>query len=204
MNQFISFQIHGGADHGDGMLDMLIAVLAFFEGLTAPSSNGFFSALLPGLSGMANYHPLFVHFPIAFLIAFFILDVLGSVLDKANWRNIAAGLLYLGTISAIFTVIAGFIAADTVAHGGNVHAIMERHEHLGISVLLLAALLSVWRFKFGEHLKAGLNVFFLSIAAVLCVLLSLGADLGGQMVYQYGVAVQAVVQPDNNGHQHNH
>ncbi len=204
MNQFISFQIHGGADHGDGMLDMLIAVLAFFEGLTAPNSNGFFSAFLPGLSGMANYHPLFVHFPIAFLIAFFILDALGSVLDKANWRNIAAGLLYLGTISAIFTVIAGFIAANTVVHGGNVHAIMERHEHLGVSVLLLATLLSVWRFKFGERLEAGLNVFFLSIAAVLCVLLSLGADLGGQMVYQYGVAVQAVVQPDNNGHQHNH
>lgn len=204
MNQFISFQIHGGADHGGGILDSLIAILAFFEGLIAPDSNDFFSAVLPGLSGMANYHPLVVHFPIALLIVFFILDVLGSLLSNANWRNIAAGLLYLGTISAVFAVAAGFIAANTVAHGGNVHAIMEHHEHLGVSVLVLAVLLSVWRFKFGERLKAGLNVFFLAMAAVLCVLLSLGADLGGLMVYHYGVAVQAVVQPDNNGHQHSH
>lgn len=204
MNQFISFQIHGGADHGGGILDSLIAILAFFEGLTASDSNDFFSAVLPGLSGMANYHPVVVHFPIALLIIFFILDVLGSLLSNANWRNIAAGLLYLGTISAVFAVAAGFIAANTVAHGGNVHAIMEHHEHLGVSVLVLAVLLSVWRFKFGERLKAGLNVFFLSMAAVLCVLLSLGADLGGLMVYHYGVAVQAVVPPDNKGHQHYH
>jgi len=31
MNHFISFQIHGGADHGDGMLDALVAILAFLK-----------------------------------------------------------------------------------------------------------------------------------------------------------------------------
>jgi uncharacterized membrane protein len=206
MNNFLPFQIHGGADQGGGIADSVASLLTFFEDVSTHDSAGIFSALMPGISSMENIHPLLVHFPIAFLSTFFVLDVAGTLAKKQHWRNVAGCLLYLGAVAAIFTVTAGFIAAGSVPHGADVHAIMERHEHLGISVLTLAALLSVWRMGSGGVIRGGANSFFLILAGLLCVLMALGADLGGLMVYKYGVAVKAVQVPaaDVHEHEHNH
>lgn len=203
MNNYLSFQIHGGADDAGGIAEIVASFLAFIEGLSTQGPGDMFTSIMPGISGMDNIHPLLVHFPIAFLTAFFVLDLLGSLAKKAQWRSVAGSLLYLGAGAAIFTVIAGFIAASTVPHGGNVHDIMERHEHFGVSVLSLAVLLSVWRWKSGGLIQSGANTLFLILSALLCVLLSLGADLGGLMVYKYGVAVEAVPVPDG-GYSHEH
>ncbi|TAK63053.1 DUF2231 domain-containing protein [Methylobacter sp.] len=204
MNNFLSFQIHGGADHGGGVAEGVASLLAFFEGLTAHDSPGIVPTLMPGISNMDNIHPLLVHFPVAFLSAFFALDLVGTLAKKSQCRNVASWLLYLGTIAAVFTVMAGFMAANSVAHGEEVHAIMERHEHFGISVLSLTILLSAWRLKSGGVIQGGANSFFLMLATLLCVLMMLGADLGGLMVYKYGVAVKAAQVQDVGVHEHVH
>jgi uncharacterized membrane protein len=203
MNNFLSFQIHGGADHGGGIVESLASLLAFFEQLSTQGPGDIFSSIMPGIAGMDNIHPLLVHFPIAFLSAFFALDLVGTLAKKPQWRSVASWFLYFGTVAALFTVIAGFIAANSVPHGQNVHDIMERHEHFGISVLSLAVVLSLWRMKSGSLIRGGANSFFLILSALMCVLMMLGADLGGLMVYQYGVAVKAVQVPEG-GYDHGH
>ena len=201
---YLSFQIHGGGDHG-GVAQIVASLLAFLEGLTAKSPGEIFSSILPGVSQMENVHPLFVHFPIAFLLTFFVLDLIGTFAKKAEWRRVAGWLLYLGSISAIFTVIAGFMAAESVKHGENVHDIMERHESFGITVLTLSLILSIWRLIARGRFEAGANTLFLLLSALLCVVLTLGADLGGLMVYKYGVGVSAVPVPEGGyGHVHGH
>jgi uncharacterized membrane protein len=202
MYNFLSFQIHGGADH-DGIAASVASLLAFLEELTAQDPGGMFTMLMPGLSAMANIHPMLVHFPIAFLLAFFALDVAGTVLKKPMCRIVASWLLYMGAVAASLTVWAGFMAAESIPHGGNVHAIMERHEHIGIWVLSLAIGLSLWRMKANTALQGAANGFFLLASALLCLLLGLGADLGGLMVYKYGVAVAAApLAADSEEHQH--
>jgi uncharacterized membrane protein len=203
MNNFLSFQIHGGADHGGGIAEAVGSLLAFIEGLTTKAPQDIFTEIMPGVANMDNIHPLLVHFPIAFLSAFFAVDLLGTLAKKAQWRSVASCLLYLGTVAAVFTVLAGFNAASTVAHGQNVHAIMENHEHFGVSVLSLAALLSAWRLKSHGLIQGGTNVLFLILSTLLVLIMSLGADLGGLMVYHYGVAVDAVTAPAD-GHIHGH
>jgi uncharacterized membrane protein len=203
MDNLLSFQIHGGADHGGGIAESVASLLTFFESLSTQGPGGIFSSLMPGVAGMDNIHPLLVHFPIAFLSAFFVLDLVGTLAKKPQWRRAASWFLYFGTVAAIFTVVAGLIAASSVPHGENVHAIMERHEHFGISVLSLATVLSIWRLKTGALIRGGANSFFLILSALLCVLMMLGADLGGLMVYQYGVAVKAAPVPqDSHSHVH--
>jgi uncharacterized membrane protein len=204
MNDLLSFQIHGGGDHGGGIVESVSSLLAFFENLSTQGPGDIFSSLLPGIAGMDNVHPLLVHFPIAFLSAFFALDVVATLAKKPHWRNVASWFLYFGTITAVFTVTAGFIAANSVAHGDDVHEIMERHEHFGVSVLSLALALSAWRIKSGVLIRGATNSLFLLLSALLCVLMVLGADLGGLMVYHYGVAVKAAPVPeDSAGHVHN-
>lgn len=203
MNNFLSFQIHGGADHGGGIAEAVGSLLAFIEGLTTKAPQDIFTEIMPGIANMDNIHPLLVHFPIAFLSAFFAVDLLGTVAKKAQWRNVAGCMLYLGTMAAAFTVWAGFNAAGTVAHGQNVHDIMENHEHFGVAVLSLAALLSAWRLKSHGLIQGGANVLFLILSTLLVLIMSLGADLGGLMVYHYGVAVDVVTVPADN-HVHGH
>lgn len=205
MTNFLSFQIHGGADHSDSIADSVAGLLAFFDGISALGPVEIFALILPGIAAMENIHPLLVHFPIAFLSVFFVLDVAGTLANKPQWRNVAGWLLYFGAFAAIFTVLAGFIAANTVPHGDNVHAIMERHEHFGLSVLSLSLALAAWRVKTGALENGGANNFFLILAALMCAIMVLGADLGGLMVYKYGVAVQAVpLSQDAGQHQHSH
>jgi uncharacterized membrane protein len=203
MNNFISFQIHGGADHGGGIAEGLESLLAFIEGLTTKAPQDMFTAIMPGIANMDNIHPLLVHFPIAFLSTFFAIDLLGSLAKKSHWRSIAGCLLYLGTIAAAFTVVAGFVAADSVAHGQAVHNIMENHEHFGVAVLSLATVLSIWRWLGNGLIHGGANVLFQLLSAILVVIMMLGADLGGLMVYHHGVAVDAVTTPAE-AHDHDH
>jgi uncharacterized membrane protein len=191
MNNFLAFQIHGNGDHHN-LSSGLETLLAFLSSLLEKSPEEIFSSFLPGIVLLDNFHPLLVHFPIAFLSSFVLIDLIACLAKKPQWREFASGLLYLGTVMAVFTVVAGFIAADSVAHGENVHTIMERHEFFGVTILVLASVLSIWRLKSGSQIQAELNVLYLFVSAILGFCLVFGADLGGLMVYEYGVAVKAV------------
>jgi uncharacterized membrane protein len=125
-----------------------------------------------------------------------VIDLIGTTTKKSDLRKFAGGLLYLGTFFAGLTVWAGFHAAETIQHGHNVHEIMERHEHLGISILGLSLALSAWRLRRSVEGFGIYNVLSIILAGVLI----LGADLGGLMVYKYGVGVAAVKVEANNHH----
>lgn len=213
LNENLLFSVHGGGDSGGGMAGLVNGVLATLEEFLTLSPAEMFAHLLPGIAAMENIHPLFVHFPIALLSVFFLLDCVGSLAKKNEWRQVADWFLYLGTLFAGLTVAAGLMAAASVMHGDDVHDIMETHEHFGLSILSLAVLLSVWRFFARQTLQGALNGVYLSAGALLCLLLVLGADLGGLMVYKYGVAVEAArvaiidgwdSQALDRDHHHNH
>ncbi|MDD2761175.1 MAG: DUF2231 domain-containing protein [Methylomonas sp.] len=197
--------VHGGGDSGGGMAGALESFLSFIESLLELSPTQLFERVLPGVSSLDNLHPLFVHFPIALLSLFFVLDVAGTVGSKAQWRRSAASLLYAGALFAAPTVVMGLVAAAAVAHGGDVHEIMERHEQLGISVFLLASVLALWRFWAKAPLSGAANILYLILATLLMGLLVFAADLGGLMVFKYGVAVEPVTAMNREAaslHQH--
>ncbi len=149
-------------------------------------------SILPGIGAMDNIHPLFVHYPIALFTAFFIAEFLGVILKNENFRCAASFCLYLGTIAALFTVAAGYYAAATVDHTEEVHAIMENHEAFGVTVLIIAAVLSAWRIYVRRKFSPKWQLAHLALAFILSVIIAIGADLGGLMVFKYGVGGQAV------------
>lgn len=154
------------------------------------------SKILPGIGEMANIHPMLVHFPIAFLNAFVLMELLVYLLKKEELRIVATWMLYLGTLGAAGAVAAGFVAAGSVPHDSEIHAIMIRHRNFGATVLCLSIILSIFRFV-GINKAKTIQLF---IGIITVVIMTFGADLGGLMVYKYGVAVKAVPQP--KGHDH--
>jgi len=144
------------------------------------------------MAAMDNFHPLLVHYPIALFTSFLLAEFLGVALRNERLRTAASFMLYFGNIMAVFTVAAGYYAAATVDHPEAVHAIMENHEHFGLTILIIATVLSVWRLFVRRRFSHKAQLAHLGLAFVLCVVLVFGADLGGLMVYKYGVGGQAV------------
>lgn len=205
LSDYLVFAVHGGGDSSGGMAGALVSLLSFIEALVRQSPSESFAVLLPGVAALRNIHPLLVHFPIALLSLFFLLDVISSVAGRDEWRRVAGWFLYLGTGFAALTVAAGLMAAKSVAHGGNVHEIMENHEHLALSVLALAGGLSLWRWLAKGSVVGPANTLYVLLAAILCAMLAFTADLGGLMVYRYGVAVIAADEVNQEAalkHQH--
>ncbi len=187
-------QVHGAGHSDIGAMKGLESFLTFIESLTTKSGTEIFAAFFPGIAALDNIHPLLVHFPIALLILFFCTDTLGGLINKPKWRALGTPLLYIGTGSAILTVIAGFQAAYSVPHNEVTHAIMLRHQALGIAVTLIALTLSIRRFFAAEDFLLKKTYGYFSLSTLLVILLTFGADLGGFMVYQHGVAIAPVMQ----------
>lgn len=204
-SNYLPLQVHGGAGHGHegGIIALLNDFLLFLDGLSGKSSSDMFAALLPGIAGMDNFHPLVVHFPIALLTLFLIIELGVIISNSVSWRIFASGLLYTGTLAAMTAAYFGLRAAETVAHDDQVHAIMERHEGIGLTIAGIALILSIWRWFLVKDHKTVMQPVFLLLAAVMNLLLFFGADLGGLMVYQHGVSVKAVL-PSISSYQHQH
>ena len=191
----VVFHVHSGG--GLGLVEMMDRFLAAVSNIEL---SGIGRLLLPGVSEMANVHPLLVHFPIALLTAFLVVELLMVIFKKGNLESVASWMLYLGTLGAMAAVAAGWIAAESIPHGSAVHDVMETHETIGFSVLALAVVLSLWRLFAGAPGSVMGRALHLFLAFVMVGLLTAGADLGGLMVYKYGVAVKAVPQPENHDH----
>ncbi|MGZ8218473.1 DUF2231 domain-containing protein [Methylomagnum sp.] len=195
--------IHGGGD-GDGMglvglLDSLLETIN--RGLEPGSSWN----PIAGIAALGtNVHPLVVHFPIAFLVGFLLFEVAGLVLRRPAIRQAAGVMLYLGAGGAVLAAAAGLVAEATVPHGAEVHEIMEWHKRLGLTVAFLSVAMAIWRALAGGYFTSPMaQAFHLILAGIIAVCLFFGADLGGLMVYQYGVGVKGM-QSAEESHRHQH
>lgn len=160
-------------------------------------------SLLGGIETLgSNVHPLLVHFPIAFLGGFVLIELFGLVFGKPRIRQWASGLLYLGAGSAVITAVFGLLAAESVPHGEVVHDIMAWHQRAGLTVATLSVAMALWRGLAGLPSSAMSLALSLLLTGILATVLFLGADLGGMMVYKHGVAVQSLQQNDSHQHQH--
>jgi uncharacterized membrane protein len=147
------------------------------------------SSLLPGLKAMLNYHPLFVHFPIAFWVGAVLFEAFGVIRGREESRKIAAVLLYLGTICALAAVGSGWLAEESVPETGPAHDVKELHETFMLISTSLAAGLSMIAFFTRRNPAARFRKILLPGLVALGILLGLGADRGAQLVYQYGTSV---------------
>jgi len=193
-------QIHGdgGASPGGGLIGLLDILQGKMFQILEPG-GGF--EMFPGLHVLgANIHPLLVHYPIALLSSFFLLEILGTWTGREKISQAASAMLYLGALGALAAVGAGLYAANTVAHGQEVHEIMEWHEYLGLTVASLATVLSVWRLLV-KKMRSGMEkAFYFLLAFIMMASMIVGADLGGLMVYGHGVAVKSLQQSDFHHH----
>jgi uncharacterized membrane protein len=139
-----------------------------------------------------NPHPLLVHFPIAFLLAFGAATLLSLVVHRPGLTAFARACLFLGTAAAAVTVVSGFLAEQSVARVAAARGEIEEHRTFGYVVLGLAASLSALaavapRFP----ARAGqLRVLEAVGAVAIVVFVFLAAEEGGELVHEHGVGTK--------------
>jgi len=150
------------------------------------------------MTALPNLHPALVHFPIALSIVALLFDaVLWIRWYSAPVDRSAAALWILAAAGAGATYAAGRVAADGVgALSVAAEATLVSHADAGlvtVSVLGALALLRAWLAR-RDACKARDRRDALRVVALLLALIVQGAvaytaDLGGALVFRYGVAV---------------
>ena len=151
--------------------------------------------VLPGLRGMLNPHPVFVHFPIAFWLGALLFQILAVWKSNDQLHRTATWLLYLGTLGGLVAAGTGLYAEEAVPETGPAHHVMELHEKLMLISASLAVGLSMLAFFRRQSITAGMRKLLLVGLIVLAAVMAVGADRGAQLVYQYATSVHLPPPP---------
>ena len=148
---------------------------------------------------LAQFHPKIIHFPIAFLIVYLLLELLGAIFKKDFFSKTAHLFLFFGVLGALAAVLTGNQAEDAF-EGWNktTSAILDIHStYANITLWYFTALLLIRTFLV---LRKKFNNLF---RYIFCILAIVGAyfiyqtgEHGGQMVFKYGVGTQYHIKTD--------
>lgn len=91
-----------------------------------------------------NLHPLFVHFPIALLSLYALIECASYIFFRRNEKLvlIKGVLVILGAITALPTILFGMYAESMLGSEEIIHEVTETHEAFAIITFLIFALLA--------------------------------------------------------------
>jgi uncharacterized membrane protein len=151
--------------------------------------------ILPGASDLQNYHPLFVHFPIAFIYGAALLYFLAFITASERLQWTALWTLLLGALSAAAALTSGFYAAPGLMVSQSVRdELLQHHKHLMVAASAVTGALTIWAIATRPMPTRGRYIFLAGLIAVI-LLIARGADLGGEMVFGYNAGGSACAQP---------
>jgi uncharacterized membrane protein len=154
-----------------------------------------FENLLPGVQHLQNIHPLVVHFPIAFLIGAALFYFLSWILRNETFATTAFLLLILGILAAGAAVGTGLYGEEGVMVSRSVRAhLLDKHETFMLVTLGLSVVQTLWALIGRPFPRKG-RLLFLLLFLVLLGTMTVGADYGARMVYDYNAGGDACSQP---------
>ena len=163
-----------------------------------------------------NWHPVFVHFPIAFTTASVFFFVVAKLLKgrtlAAQCLNAARWMLQAAAIFACIAVVFGWLAFNSVEHDEAGHLAMALHRNWALGALGALILLAVWDLSSRRAAKPPTGGFLILLIGGWLLVVST-AWHGGELVYRHGLGVMAL--PDMHdeqdaathgagGHEHTH
>lgn len=151
--------------------------------------------ILPGASQLQNYHPLIVHFPIAFIYGASLLYFLAWIAASEKLQWTALWMLLLGAVSAAVALLSGFYAAPGLMVSESVRdELLQHHKHLMVASSIVTGALTIWALA-SRPMPTRFRYIFLAGLLAVMLLIASGADLGGEMVYGYNAGGSACAQP---------
>ncbi len=149
-----------------------------------------------------EFHPMLVHFPIAFLLAGVALECFAFRRHNATLRRGAYRALLAGASFGWLAAAAGGLAYFTVpAHTEEGHILMYWHLGLALTMLGIFSWASIVRWRRPDTPPSKQYFLGLLLGAILLILTG---NLGGSIVYHHGAGVDPrILAPEiREGHSH--
>ncbi|RJP60933.1 MAG: DUF2231 domain-containing protein [Ignavibacteriales bacterium] len=140
---------------------------------------------------LAELHPQIVHFPIAILILYSVLEIIGILFNNEFLQKTSFLLLVIGVVSAVGAVLTGNQAAEFAKLNSDlpIATLIEDHETYAtitlwyyFAILILRTYLTLKK-KFEGLLK----FIFIPLVLIGCYLIYETGEHGGKLVYEYGI-----------------
>ena len=151
--------------------------------------------MLPGAQHLQNIHPLAVHFPIGLLMGAILFYFAAWVFKKKDWAKAGFWVLLLGALSLAVSVGTGLYAEQGVMVALDVRQkLLSPHKQVMIATAVICFIVTVWAIAARPFPKKG-RVLFLILLLAMAGVMTLGADFGGRLVYDYNAGGDACPQP---------
>lgn len=144
---------------------------------------------------LAEIHPKVVHFPVALLATYSILEIVGIIFKKEFLTKSALLILCLGVVTALLAVFTGYEAATTAQDlTDNSSALLDNHQTFATYLLWSSAIVCGLRIYAVIKKKfSGLSKYFFLIAAILILFLVFNTGTyGGDLVKKYGLGTDII------------
>lgn len=154
-----------------------------------------------------NWHPAFVHFPIAFATSSVFLAAIGKLFRAKPWAEqclvFGRWMLWAAAISACVAAVLGWFAYNSVKHDDAGHLAMTIHRNWALAALGALVLLAVWAARSWRSAAEPSNGMLILLTATWLLVVN-AAWHGGEAVYRHGLGVMALPTPEEPGHSHEH
>lgn len=131
-------------------------------------------------------HPSLVHYPLALFPAAVVADLLGRLTGSRTLMSVGKGLMPIAAGSAALAGAAGLVAQEAVKANGVAQDVLATHRNMNLGLIAASMAMSAMRARRQKPSAAYLLAGLAGMAAM-----SFTAYLGGKMVYQHGVGVEA-------------
>lgn len=151
--------------------------------------------MLPGAQHLQNIHPLVIHFPIAFLVGAALFYFAAWILRNEEIAKTGFWVLLLGALSLAVAVGTGLYAEQGVmVHLSVREKILSPHKNFMIATSILYLMATVWA-VIARPFPKKRRIIFLALLLIIIGAMTIGADYGGRLVYDYNAGGNACPQP---------
>jgi uncharacterized membrane protein len=139
-------------------------------------------------------HPVVDHFTVALVLVAILADLVASLMPLRSWlRNMAVSLMVLGALAAIGSKFTGGWEAERVWEtlSPSTKDALHWHAEVGSYLAPIVSTLAVWRLGlqfFGFVSRT--RFVYLIVAVVAGGAMLYQGDLGGDLVYEYGIGTK--------------
>jgi len=138
---------------------------------------------------MAEFHPASVHFPIAFLILWPVIDIIGLWRERIDVGRVALGVLTLAMLCTLISTVTGQAAFDQAIENGVKAAVLEPHtlnaDLIPWLTLIVFLVRSAGVHKFGRNAHLAAVIMGVGLAGFVATV----GNSGGNLVFEQGVGV---------------
>jgi uncharacterized membrane protein len=150
---------------------------------------------------LAELHPKIVHFPIALLSTYAILEIIGVLFNKDFLNKSALLLLCLGVVAAFFAVLSGGEALSAFTFWTKESTeVLNEHQKFATFLLWFSLIVCAFRLLLTVKKKfIGLKkIVFIIFSLIILFLVYNTGEQGGKLVTKFGIGTDTILDNKTN------